>query len=264
MQQSPSWYRLLCNCSGVPRQVPGDGCVRLPRAKIHRPDLAIYSQTEEAALGREPTWNNPDIITNDWGPFHLMESVEARVANRSAKANATHALVNCHVGPFGIGMPQSLYASCKTTVTAGNAATLRFPLDATLRSTESQRLSFTIQAEHPFDTEPVNNQGSQCIDGRQTSSSGRHFTIDVPVRNPLSAARRIDLRLIPGELTASIDWDHHDFAPGEEKVVRVDVTVPGELHGTDDSPDKQPVTVIATWNGGQLLGGATIIARIDT
>ncbi|WP_454647558.1 hypothetical protein [Bradyrhizobium liaoningense] len=49
--------------------------------RIHRPDLAIYSQTEEASFGRDPTWNNPDIVTNDWGPFHLMEAVEARIAN---------------------------------------------------------------------------------------------------------------------------------------------------------------------------------------
>lgn len=264
MRRSSSWFRLLCNCSGIPRKTPGDGCVRLPRVRIHRPDLAIYSQTEEATFGRDPTWNNPDIVTNDWGPFHLMEAVEARIANRSARANATNAVINCLVGPFGIGMPQSLYASHKTTVVAGNAVTIRFPLDATLHGTESQRLSFTIQAEHPFDTEPINNRGSQCIDGRQTSTSGRRFAIDVPVRNPLAAGRRIDLRLIPGELNAAIDWTQHDFAPGEEKVVRVDITVPAELHGTDDAPNKQPVSLVATWDGGRLLGGVTVIARIDT
>ncbi len=265
MEQRQKWHQIFCNCSGHPRKRPADCCLRITNTPVHRPDIALYSQAEEVSLGREPTWNNPDITTNDWGPFRLMESIGVRISNRSTKANAGNALINLHVGPFGIGMPLSLYASHKTTVVAGGAVDLQFPLDEALRGENSQRLSVMVKAEHPYDTEPINNTGYQCIDGRQTSLAGRHFSVGIPVRNPHpTAIRRIDLQVIPGALTASIDWDHHEFAPLEEKVVQLDVTVPAELHETDDTPNKQPVTVMATHNSGRLLGGATIIARIDS
>lgn len=265
MERKRSFYQLFCNCSGIPRKRPGDCCLRITNAPFHRPDLALYSQAEEVYFGRQPTWNNPDITTNDWWPFRLMESVEVRVSNRSTKANAGNALINLFVGPFGIGMPLSLYASRKTTVIHGNSVNLQFPLDSSLRAEESQRFSFMVKAEHPYDTELINNQGSQTIDGRQTSLAGRHFTVDVPVRNPHSdVSRRIELQVIPGALIASINWDHHEFAPLEERVVRLDVTVPAGLRETEDSSNKYPVTVIATYNGGMLLGGATVITRIDS
>ncbi|MDK9708528.1 MAG: hypothetical protein OEL83_15910 [Desulforhopalus sp.] len=266
MKQTQKWYDVFCNCSGRPRRHPGDCCLRITNTPVYRPDLAVYSQTEEVALGREPTWNSPDITTNDWGPFRLMESIGVRITNRSAKANAGNALINLYIGTFGIGMPVRLYASQKTTVWAGNAVDLLFPLDETLRSADSpQRLSVMVKTEHPYDTEPINNTGFQCIDGRQTSLAGRHFSVDIPIRNPHpSATRRIDLQVKPGPLTATISWDHYVFGPLEEKIVRLDVTVPDEIHESDDTPGKLPVTVIATYNGGSLLGGATIIARIDS
>ena len=264
MQRKQTWFQRFCDCSGRPRKRPGDYCLRITNIPNHRPDLAIYSQDEELSLGRVPTWNSPDITTNDWGPFRLMEAVEVRITNRSTRANAGNALINLYVGPFGIGMPLSLTASRKVTVIHGNAVNIQFPLEGSLRSGDTQRLSFMVRAEHPYDTELINNQGSQCIDGRQTSLTGRHFAVDIPVKNPHpTIRRRITLQIVPGDLAASIDWDHYDFAPLEEKVVRLDITVPEGLRETEDASNKHPVTVIATYDGDKLLGGATIITRVD-
>ena len=74
----------------------------------------------------------------------------------------------------------------------------------------------------------------------------------------------MNLQVIPGDLTVSIDWHNHEFAPLEEKNVRLDITIPERLRETEDSSNKYPVTVVATYNGNVLLGGATIIARVDS
>ncbi len=55
MEQKQKWRQIFCNCSGKPRRCPGDCCLRIKNTPIHRPDLALYSQTEEVSLGREPT-----------------------------------------------------------------------------------------------------------------------------------------------------------------------------------------------------------------
>ncbi len=265
MQKKRTLSQIFCDCTGVRRKRRGDCCLRVTTIPIHTPDLAIYGQEEEVLFGRQPTWNNPDITTNDWGPFRLMEAVQIRITNRSAKANAANGLVNLYVGPFGIGMPLILNSIQRVNITRGNAVELAFPVEASLRTGDTQRLSFKVVIQHPYDSNPVNNQGSQCIDGRQTSLHGRHFTVDIPVRNPHPAARRrINLQVIPGDLTASIDWDNHEFAPLEEKNVRLDVTIPDRLRETEDSSNKYPVTVIATYDGNILLGGATIIGRVDS
>jgi hypothetical protein len=126
-------------------------------------------------------------------------------------------------------------------------------------------LSFKVVTQHPYDPNPINNQGSQCIDGRHTSLAGRHFTVDIPVRNPHpTARRRINLQVFPGELGASIDWNTFEFTPLEEKVVHLAITVPGGFRETDDSSTKPHVTVLATHTSGQLLGGASIITKVDS
>ena len=61
---------------------------------IRRPDLAIYSQLEEIAAGHIPRWDNPDIVTNDWGPFRLMDEARITVRNLSADTPAVNALVH--------------------------------------------------------------------------------------------------------------------------------------------------------------------------
>src|SRR5580765_6492227 len=48
-------------------------CVDIgPNHPIEYPDPAIYSQSQQLLLGNIPSWDNPDITTNNWGPFTLM------------------------------------------------------------------------------------------------------------------------------------------------------------------------------------------------
>jgi hypothetical protein len=265
MQKKRTWSQLFCDCSGTRRRRRGDCCLQVTNIPINKPDLAIYSQDEEVSFGRQPTWDNPDITTNLWGPFRLMESVQVRITNRSEKTNAANGLVNLYMGPFGIGMPFRLSSIQRVNILRGNAIDLSFPLEESLRVGDTQRLSFKVVTQHPYDPNPINNQGSQCIDGRHTSLAGRHFTVDIPVRNPHpTARRRINLQVFPGELGASIDWNTFEFAPLEEKVVHLAITVPGGFRETDDSSTKPHVTVLATHTSGQLLGGASIITKVDS
>jgi hypothetical protein len=59
----------ICKCSV--RQRPAVNrccCISTRDVPIEHPDLAIYSQDEQLSLGIMPSWDNPDITTNNWGP----------------------------------------------------------------------------------------------------------------------------------------------------------------------------------------------------
>ncbi len=263
-RQQRNWLTWLCTCTGERRRPrPRCCCIPMGDRRINRPDLAIYSQTEEAAAGRLPLWNSPDITTNEWEPFRLMPAFTAIVRNLSDKSYAANTLVHCYTSRFGIGLERGLFATRKISIMAGMAAELSYPLDAETLAGE-QRLGVFIHIEHPHDAKAINNRGEQMIDGRQTSDVGRTFSVEVPVRNSDTARRRrINLAVVPGALSAALDWTSDDFAPREEKRAVLNVTVPGHLHATPEHPIKEPVTVVASFDDGTLVGGATVITRIN-
>jgi hypothetical protein len=255
--QSRRWLRRLCSCGGAPRP-PRHPCGRIPvdPDRIETPDLATYSQEEELAAGRSPSWNSPDIVTNDWGPFRLMPEAHVTVRNISSTP-ATNVLVHYFIAPFGIGFPWTLLQTRALDLPAGSAADLLFPLDqATLGG--DPRVGVNIRIEHPHDQALLNNVGAQVHDGSYTSEVGYTSSIQIPVLNDSNFARTIELAVAPSTITATVTPTSRAFAPHEQINATLQIQVPAGLAGQHD------VTVVARLSSGELVGGVTKLIRVNT
>jgi hypothetical protein len=247
-----------CNCGGQPAAVYDPcGRLRLAREDVDLPDLAIYSQAEQATLGNAPSWDNPDIITNLWGPFRLMDETEVVVRNLSPTAPAINALVHYFVAPFGIGTPATLLQTRSVSLAPGAQTKLIFPLDKETH-TGDPRVGVHVRIEHPHDGNAVNNIGSQVHDGSFTSEIGHASSVQIPVLNNSDAANTMQLTVLPTPVEASIEPTSHTFAPHEQILATLRFNVPASLSG------KQSVTVVGRFGSGALVGGATKLIDIDS
>ena len=238
-------------------------CARVdPEHPIERPDLAIYSQDEQLSLGSVPSWDNPDMITNSWGPFRLNPESSVVVRNLSPTVSAANSVVHFYTSPFGIGTPRQLLATRLLSIPPGSQATLNFPLDSVTLGGD-QRIGIHVRLEHPHDDKTLNNAGSQVHDGAYTTESGRSFSVNIPVLNHSNFTREIQLTFFPEDLTANLKWTSHLFAPHEQKIVTLNVEVPGALVGAPGNEIHRAVTVVARLTTGELIGGATRLLRIN-
>jgi hypothetical protein len=81
-----------------------------------RPDMATYSQLQQISLGIAPTWNSPDITTNNDFPWTLLPAFLVNVRNLSDVTAAANVLVTLSTSAFGIGMAQTPMSSQKLNV----------------------------------------------------------------------------------------------------------------------------------------------------
>ncbi len=226
-----------------------------------RPDLAVYSQQEQVALGNAPTWNSPDITTNNDIPWTLMSAIQAVVRNLSPKASAINALVNVSTTPFGIGLAKTPLSAQKLNLGPGQQVTLSFPLTSALL-TGDQSIGAFVDIEHPFDNKPINNHGSQVVKGVMSSAVGRNASLAFPVLNSSGASQTITLSVLPNTLGATVTPGSHAFAPWEQINATLQITVPGGTHGSVSSPLRNEISV-AAYASGSLIGGVTWVYWID-
>lgn len=83
----------------------------LEETTVETPDMGIYGQTEVLTAGGIPTWDDPDIVTNDWRPFRLRQEASVTVRNFSTTTSPAKARVHCHTALFGIGARQATSGS---------------------------------------------------------------------------------------------------------------------------------------------------------
>lgn len=263
MKENSSRRSSVCRC-GV-RQRPTVKkccCISTRDVPIKHPDLATYSQQEQLSLGIMPTWNSPDITTNNWGPFRLMDEATIVVRNLSATVPAANALVHYYTAPFGIGTRRTLKQSRQLFIGAGQQVSLNFPLDqATLNG--DQRVGVHVVIEHPSDNKHINNSGSQVHNGAYTTESGRNFTVMIPVFNDSPLTRQILLSIMPTDMLATLNILNHNFLPYEQLLVTLHITVPGSIVGSSGDIKEREVTVVGRLSDGTLIGGVTHILRIN-
>ena len=228
---------------------------------MRKPDLAIYSQGERLASGFVPSWDSPDITTNHWGPFRLMDETRVRVRN-VADVPAVNALVHYYVSPFGIGTTRSLLQTRQVNIAPQSEIELNFPLDdATLQG--DPRVGVHVVLEHPHDPNTQNNRGSQVHDGAYTSGVGRVHSIQIPVVNSSGQTLTMQLGVLPTDILATVSPTSHTFLPHEQIMATLQIEIPGFLSGTSGVPVERHVSVIARLGDGSLVGGATRLLRID-
>jgi hypothetical protein len=254
--------RTFCRPQQRPER-PGCCLFLGPNDPVEYPDPGLYSQAEQVALGNIPSWDNPDIVTNDWGPFRLRAESTITVHNYSATVSAVNTLVNFSISPFGIGMQRTLIASKQLSLAPASQVDLLYPLPQAVLQGD-QRIGVYIHVEHPTDSNYQNNEGAQVHDGSFTTESGRSFTLSIPIYNDSNFARQILLSVMPTDIIASISPASHAFSPHEQIIATLTIDVPGFLAGSASNIIDRAVTVVGRTADGELIGGATKLLRIDS
>lgn len=246
------------------RQARGACCLILD-TPVNRPDPATYSQLQLLARGQQPTWNSPDIVTNHWEPFRLKNEAQVTVRNLSATASAVGVRANALVSRFGIGYPRTPIVSVATNLATAGEQTLLIPFPQWVMSGE-QRIGFHLMLEHGADEDISNNYGAQIHEGFYTSTSGRSIVTTLPVRNPLSISQSIQIATLGGtpDLTVSLVPPVTVFAPFEERILPVQITVAANLRGSGDNEHSREVTILGQNQDGSVIDGVTYVLRIDS
>lgn len=244
------------------RKKPRTSCCVTIEKPPERPDPASYSQEEKLALGQIPSWNSPDITTNNWSPFKLKPEAEVKVRNLSTTASAVNALVHFYVSQFGIGMARSLMSSTMVNLSPSQEQTLLFPFSQAVLS-GSPTIGVYTKIEHSSDIKLINNNGGQVHHGVMTSESGRNFTFQFPVVNAQNAASQVTLSVMPNVLSGTVSPASKNCAPWEQFMATVTFHVPGSIHGTPAAYVEKEVTVVGRFGNGALIGGVTYVVRVD-
>lgn len=238
------------------RHQRGDCCVTLADPP-KRPDPAIYSQDQVMALGQIPTWNSPDITTNNDIPWTLLAEVGVVVRNLSPTVTAVNTQVQTLLSAYGIGLAKTPLGAKIVTLPPGQDVSLKFPLPPAVLAGPSS-IGFFVQLYHPNDAVAINSHGAQVLTAFDTKTSGRSVTTAVPIANPSGTAQTISLAVLPNSVSASISPASHSFAPFEQITAHLSVHVPAGMHDTNDT-----VTVVAHDASGAVIGGASLIVWVN-
>jgi hypothetical protein len=247
-------------CAPIPQR--NTGCCIQTSTPPQRPDLATYSQQEQISDGNAPTWNSPDITTNNDFPWKLLAEAQVVVRNLSNVASAINALVTVSTSPFGIGMPQTALSSQKLNLGPSQQVTLNFPFTAALLAGPPSIGAYVL-IQDAYDANLINNSGAQVLQGMTTSGVGRNVVLSFPVTNPSGAGRTISLSVLPNALSGAVTPATQAFAPWEQINASLSLSVPAAMHGTPADPVYNEATVIAYASDGSLVGGATWILWVD-
>lgn len=222
-----------------------------------RPDPAIYSQDEALALGQIPTWNSPDITTNNDIPWTLLPQVNVVVRNLSTTVSAVNTQVQVSLSGYGIGLPKTPLSNKLLTLPPGQSASLDFPLSPAVLAGPSS-VGFFVDIHHPNDAREINSRGAQVVTAFNTQTSGRSVSTPVPVANPAAAPQTINLSVLPNNVSASISPSSHNFAPFEQITTHLSVAVPATMHNSEET-----VTVVARNTAGAVIGGASLLIFVN-
>lgn len=249
-RSSGSWCRPA-------RPPPRGGCCVTLASPPERPDPAIYSQDEQLSLGQVPSWDSPDVLTNNDVPWTLYPETQVTVRNLSPTVAAVNAQVQVALSAFGIGLAKAPLATQIVSLAPSANTTLNFPLTQAILQGD-QSIGVFVPLYHPNDAVAINSRGAQVVTGVDTVAAGRHITRSFPVVNPTGAAQTISLAVLPNTVAAAVSPSSHAFAPYEQITATLTVTVPGAVHNT-----REYATVIAHGGGGQAIGGVTLVISVN-
>ncbi|MGA2887272.1 MAG: hypothetical protein ABSE51_04420 [Terracidiphilus sp.] len=242
-------------------------CIQVPSKIVHDPDPSIYDQQLVFNTGGAPTFDSPDISTQDLWPPTPASNLGVTVRNLSTVASANQTRVDLSWSVWGIGMPRTAIGSTFVNLAragfAGSQISISIPTPPAL--TAAALFGLFVNLVHPYDSNPNNNAGEQTVNGFQTSKGGRSQSFVVPVINPTSSAQTINLTAGPASVApwTTILPATFTLGAGAQQNVTVSIAVPAAV------PVSPPGTlftaeidVIATI-GGVYLGGVNIAVLVD-
>ncbi|HEY0549017.1 MAG TPA: hypothetical protein VGF13_05410, partial [Verrucomicrobiae bacterium] len=103
-------------------------------------------------------------------------------------------------------------------------------------------------------------------EGFRTSESGRVFSTTLPVRNPKGVSQKIQVGLLGGtpDLTVSFTPPTTPFAPFEERILAVQISVSASLIGGGGTEHEREATILGRNEDGSVIDGATFIVRVNS
>lgn len=229
-----------------------------------RPDPAIYSQLQRLSQGLATSWESPDVWTNFWDDWRFMDNVRVRVRNLSNEASAVNTLVQVDWAVFGIDTPfSSLGGQMVHLGFAPDEQNLYFPISDELRAL-GNNVSIRVKISHPHDKEPDNNLGFQAIHGVQTSKDGRSPSMTFAVVNSSTVAETINLVVLANDIGATVTPASRAFAPGEQITATLSTNIPAAIVPPAGGFILKDATVVGYDSSGRVLGGVTLLVRVDS
>jgi hypothetical protein len=193
-----------------------------------------------------------------------MDSIQVRVLNASSEASAVNTLVQVRWAPFGIGTPFSPLG--ERLISLGYAPDYRdlaFPIDDAVRALGND-VSIEVRISHPHDKVPDNNLGYQAIHGVQTSQAGRTPSMQFAVVNASAATETITLVVQANDIGGTVTPVTRVFAPGEQITATLSASVPAAIVPPAGGFILKDLTVVGYDSGGRVLGGVTLLVRVDS
>ncbi|MBN8211943.1 MAG: hypothetical protein J0M09_03415 [Xanthomonadales bacterium] len=229
-----------------------------------RPDPAIYSQRQRLSQGLSTSWESPDIQTNWWDDWRLMDSILVRVHNESNEASAVNTLVQVRWAQYGIGTVfSSLGDQLISLGYAPDAKDLAFPINGAVRALGND-VSIEVRISHPHDKVADNNLGYQAIHGVRTSQVGKSPSKQFAVLNASAATETITLVVLANDIGGAVTPTSRVFAPGEQITATLTTNVPGSIVPPAGDFILKEATVVGYDSSGRLLGGVTFLVRVDS
>ncbi len=143
-------------CRPTKRQ-SGSCCVAVSTPPL-RPDPAIYSQDQVMQQGGIPSWDSPDITTNNDIPWTLRPETVVTVRNLSPHVTAVNTQVQVSISGFGIGLPKTQLSNQLVTLPPAQDRTFNFALSQAVLS-GAQSIGVFVQLYHPNDAVEINSHG---------------------------------------------------------------------------------------------------------
>lgn len=242
-------------------------CLKVPSKIVHDPDPSIYDQQLVFDSGGAPTFDSPDISTQDLWPPTPAPNLGITVRNLSNQASANQTRIDLTWSAWGIGMPRTSIGSTFVNLARagfpGSQVSISVPAPPALMA--AALFGLFVNVVNPYDTDLNNNAGEQTVNGFQTSKGGRSQSFVLPVRNPSGSTQTINLSAGPASVAswATILPATLTLGAGAQQNVTVSVVVPAAV------PVSPPGTlftaeidVLATI-GGAYLGGVNIAVLVD-
>lgn len=228
------------------------------------PDPAIYSQSQRLSLGQISSWESPDIKTNFWEPWRFKDNIEVIVHNESSEASAVNALVQVSWAQFGIGTSFSPLGSQLINLGIGpSQQELLFPVNEGIKALGNQ-VSIRVDISHPHDKNSDNNTGYQTIHGVNTSEAGKSPSVDFVVVNDRPSIDTINLVVQANDINATVTPTSHVFAANEQITATLSTNIPASIVPPAGGHILKEATVIAYNSSGNMLGGITLLVRVDS